>query len=121
MSAFALEALGRYQEAAAEWHHIIGWLEAHGMTVHTRLAKGDARRNPGQTPRPQPLTPVAWAANRLHAHTQNLRSRRQEQSTGCHGDLREPQQSALPRGKAGGWNAVTSGIPTPRRLPCQRR
>jgi tetratricopeptide (TPR) repeat protein len=39
MSAFAFEALGRYQEAAAEWHHIIGWLEAHDMTVHTAWPK----------------------------------------------------------------------------------
>ena len=35
MSAFALEALGRYREAAAEWRYIIGWLEAHDDAVHT--------------------------------------------------------------------------------------
>jgi hypothetical protein len=28
MSALTLEALGRYQEAAAEWRRIISWLEA---------------------------------------------------------------------------------------------
>jgi hypothetical protein len=39
MSAFTLEALGRYREAAAEWHHIIGWLEAHDMAVHTTWPK----------------------------------------------------------------------------------
>ena len=39
MSAFTLEALGRYQEAAAEWRHIIGWLEAHNYTVHTTWPK----------------------------------------------------------------------------------
>ncbi len=39
MSAFTLEALGRYREAAAEWHHIIAWLEAHEMTAHTTWPK----------------------------------------------------------------------------------
>ncbi len=39
MSAFTLEALGRYREAAAEWHHIISWLEAHDMAVHTTWPK----------------------------------------------------------------------------------
>jgi predicted Zn-dependent protease len=39
MSAFTLEALGRYQEAAAEWHYIISWLEAHNQTAHTTWPK----------------------------------------------------------------------------------
>lgn len=39
MSAFALAALGRYEEVAAEWRHIIGWLEAHDDTVHTTWPK----------------------------------------------------------------------------------
>ena len=39
MSAFTLEALGRYREAAADWRHIIGWLEAHEDTVHTTRPK----------------------------------------------------------------------------------
>jgi predicted Zn-dependent protease len=39
MSAFTLEALGRYAEAAAEWRHIIGWLEAHDDAVHTAWPK----------------------------------------------------------------------------------
>ena len=37
MSAFTLEGLGRYREAAAEWRYIIGWLEAHGMAVHSNI------------------------------------------------------------------------------------
>ena len=39
MSAFALEALGQYQQAAAEWRYIISWLEAHDDTVHTTWPK----------------------------------------------------------------------------------
>ncbi len=39
MSAFTLEALGRYREAAAEWRYIISWLEAHDDTVHTTWPK----------------------------------------------------------------------------------
>jgi hypothetical protein len=39
MSAFTLEALGRYQEAAAEWRYIIGWLQAHNDAVHTTWPK----------------------------------------------------------------------------------
>jgi tetratricopeptide (TPR) repeat protein len=39
MSAFTLQALGRYREAAAEWRHIIGWLEAHDDAVHTTWPK----------------------------------------------------------------------------------
>ncbi len=39
MSAFTLEALARYQEAAAEWRYIISWLEAHDDTVHTTWPK----------------------------------------------------------------------------------
>jgi hypothetical protein len=39
MSAFTLEALGRYQEAAAEWRYIISWLETHNDTVHTTWPK----------------------------------------------------------------------------------
>ena len=39
MSAFTLEALGRYREAAAEWRHIISWLEAHDDNVHTTWPK----------------------------------------------------------------------------------
>ncbi len=39
MTAFTLEALGRYRQAAAEWHHIIGWLEAHDDTVNTTWPK----------------------------------------------------------------------------------
>ena len=35
MSAFTLEALRRYPEAAAEWHYIINWLEEHDDAVHT--------------------------------------------------------------------------------------
>ena len=35
MSAFTLEALGRYREAADEWHYIISWLEEHDMPTHT--------------------------------------------------------------------------------------
>lgn len=35
MRAFTLEALGRYQDAAAESRHIIGWLEAHNDTLTT--------------------------------------------------------------------------------------
>ena len=36
---FTLEALGRYREVAAEWRHVIGWLEAHDMAVHTTWPK----------------------------------------------------------------------------------
>ena len=39
MSAFTLEALGRYPEAAAEWRHIISCLEADDNTVHTTWPK----------------------------------------------------------------------------------
>ncbi len=39
MSAFTLEELGRFNEAAAEWRHIIGWLEAHDDAVHTAWPK----------------------------------------------------------------------------------
>jgi tetratricopeptide (TPR) repeat protein len=39
MSAFTLEALGRYQEAAGEWRHITSWLEAHDDSVHTTWPK----------------------------------------------------------------------------------
>jgi hypothetical protein len=39
MSAFTVEALGRYREAAAEWRHIIGWLEGHDDAVHTTWPK----------------------------------------------------------------------------------
>src|SRR5260370_5454654 len=34
MSAFTLEALGRYPAAAAEWRYIISWLEKHDDAVH---------------------------------------------------------------------------------------
>ena len=39
MSAFALEGLGRYREAAEQWRYIIGWLEAHDMALHTTWPK----------------------------------------------------------------------------------
>jgi tetratricopeptide (TPR) repeat protein len=39
MSAFTLEALGRYAEAAAEWRHIIDWHEAHDSAIHTKWPK----------------------------------------------------------------------------------
>jgi hypothetical protein len=39
MSAFTLEALGRYREAAAEWRHIISTLEADDNSVHTTWPK----------------------------------------------------------------------------------
>ena len=39
MSAFTLEALGRYPEAAAEWRYIISWLEEHDDAVHTTWPK----------------------------------------------------------------------------------
>lgn len=35
MSAFTLEGLGRYLEAAEEWRYIIGWLEARDLALHT--------------------------------------------------------------------------------------
>ena len=39
MSAFTLEAMGRYQEATAEWRYIISWLEAHDNAIHTEWPK----------------------------------------------------------------------------------
>jgi tetratricopeptide (TPR) repeat protein len=39
MSAFTLEGLGRYREAAEQWRYIIGWLDAHDMAVHTTWPK----------------------------------------------------------------------------------
>jgi hypothetical protein len=39
MSAFTLEGLGRYAAAAEHWRHIIAWLEAHDMSVHTAWPK----------------------------------------------------------------------------------
>ena len=39
MSAFALEAMGRYQEAIAEWRYIIDWHEAHDHAIHTEWPK----------------------------------------------------------------------------------
>ncbi len=42
MSAFTLEALGRYRVAAAEWRYIIGW-----TTMATRLNKhSPGKRHP---------------------------------------------------------------------------
>jgi tetratricopeptide (TPR) repeat protein len=39
MSAFTLEALGRYAQAAAEWRHIIDWHEAHDSAIHAKWPK----------------------------------------------------------------------------------
>jgi hypothetical protein len=39
MSAFTLEALGRYREAAAEWRHIISWAGSPNDSVHTAWPK----------------------------------------------------------------------------------
>ena len=44
MSAFTLEALGRYREAAAEWHYVISWLDAHTRTPCTAPGQRKARR-----------------------------------------------------------------------------
>jgi hypothetical protein len=47
MSAFALQAPGRYRQAAAEWRYLTSWPEAHSDTMH-HLARGGAPRKGSQ-------------------------------------------------------------------------